>query len=71
MRLDPELTKGIYYGLLAGVAVLVLVLPPKPQPMAVAPSTTSRIEAVTLEDIRVLARQLFTQPEILAVVGPA
>ena len=31
----------------------------------------SRIEAVTLEDVRALARHLFTQPEILAVVGPA
>jgi predicted Zn-dependent peptidase len=30
-----------------------------------------RIEAVTLEDVSVLARELFTQPEILAVVGPA
>ena len=31
----------------------------------------ARIEAVTLEDVRALARHLFTQPEILAVVGPA
>jgi predicted Zn-dependent peptidase len=30
-----------------------------------------RIEAVTLDDVSVLARELFTQPEILAVVGPA
>jgi predicted Zn-dependent peptidase len=29
-----------------------------------------RIDAVTLEDVRVLAAELFTQPEILAVVGP-
>jgi predicted Zn-dependent peptidase len=31
----------------------------------------ARIEAVTLEDVRTLAAQLFGQPEILAVVGPA
>ena len=30
-----------------------------------------RIEAVTLDDVYVLARELFNQPEILAVVGPA
>lgn len=30
-----------------------------------------RIEVVTLDDVSVLARELFTQPEILAVVGPA
>jgi predicted Zn-dependent peptidase len=30
-----------------------------------------RIEAVTLDDVSVLARELFAQPEILAVVGPA
>jgi predicted Zn-dependent peptidase len=30
----------------------------------------ARIEAVTLDDVRTLAAQLFTQPEILAVVGP-
>jgi predicted Zn-dependent peptidase len=30
----------------------------------------ARIEAVTLEDVRELAAELFTQPEILAVVGP-
>ncbi len=29
-----------------------------------------RIEAVTLEDVAELARELFTQPELLAVVGP-
>ncbi len=29
-----------------------------------------RIEAVTLEDVTELARELFTQPEMLAVVGP-
>ena len=29
-----------------------------------------RIEAVTREDIATLARELFTQPELLAVVGP-
>jgi predicted Zn-dependent peptidase len=29
-----------------------------------------RIDAVTLEDVAALARQLFVQPEILAVVGP-
>jgi predicted Zn-dependent peptidase len=29
-----------------------------------------RIDAVTLDDIRALAAELFTQPEILAVVGP-
>jgi predicted Zn-dependent peptidase len=29
-----------------------------------------RIEAVTLDDVRTLAAALFTQPEILAVVGP-
>ena len=30
-----------------------------------------RIEAVTLDDVSELARELFTQPEMLAVVGPA
>jgi predicted Zn-dependent peptidase len=30
-----------------------------------------RIEAVTLADVATLARDLFTQPEMLAVVGPA
>ena len=30
-----------------------------------------RIEAVTLDDVATLARDLFTQPELLAVVGPA
>ena len=30
-----------------------------------------RIEAVTLDDVAALARELFTQPEMLAVVGPA
>jgi predicted Zn-dependent peptidase len=31
----------------------------------------ARIDAVTLEDVRTLAANLFSQPEILAVVGPA
>ncbi len=31
----------------------------------------ARIEAVTLEDVRSVAHDLFSQPEILAVVGPA
>jgi predicted Zn-dependent peptidase len=31
----------------------------------------SRIEAVTLEDVALLAKELFSQPELLAVVGPA
>ncbi len=30
-----------------------------------------RINAVTLEDVQLLAKELFTQPETLAVVGPA
>ncbi len=30
-----------------------------------------RIEAVTLDDVSTLARDLFTQPELLAVVGPS
>jgi predicted Zn-dependent peptidase len=30
----------------------------------------ARVDAVTLEDVRVLASDLFSQPEILAVVGP-
>jgi len=30
----------------------------------------ARIDAVTLEDVRALAAQLFRQPELLAVVGP-
>ena len=30
----------------------------------------ARIDAVTLDDVRVLASELFSQPEILAVVGP-
>ena len=30
-----------------------------------------RIEAVTLDDVSELARELFTQPEMLAVVGPS
>ena len=31
----------------------------------------ARIDAVTLDDVRTLAADLFSQPEILAVVGPA
>jgi len=31
----------------------------------------ARIEAVTVEDVAALAEELFTQPELLAVVGPA
>jgi predicted Zn-dependent peptidase len=31
----------------------------------------ARIEAVTLEDVAALAKELFTQPELLAVVGPS
>jgi predicted Zn-dependent peptidase len=31
----------------------------------------ARIDAVTLEQVRELAAELFTQPEVLAVVGPA
>jgi predicted Zn-dependent peptidase len=30
----------------------------------------ARIDAVTLDDVRGLAAELFSQPEILAVVGP-
>jgi predicted Zn-dependent peptidase len=30
-----------------------------------------RIEAVTVEDVRILAQALFAQPEVIAVVGPA
>ena len=30
----------------------------------------ARIDAVTLDDVRALAAQLFSQPEILAIVGP-
>jgi predicted Zn-dependent peptidase len=30
-----------------------------------------RIEAVTMDDVATLANELFTQPELLAVVGPA
>ena len=30
----------------------------------------ARIDAVTLDDVRLLAAELFSQPEILAVVGP-
>jgi predicted Zn-dependent peptidase len=30
----------------------------------------ARIEAVTLDDVSLLAKELFTQPELLAVVGP-
>ena len=30
-----------------------------------------RIDTVTLDDVREVAGQLFTQPEILAVAGPA
>nr|MBA3782796.1 insulinase family protein [Nocardioides sp.] len=30
----------------------------------------ARIEGVTLDEVRELAAELFTQPEILAVVGP-
>lgn len=29
-----------------------------------------RVEAVTLEDVRTLASELFSQPEVLAIVGP-
>ena len=31
----------------------------------------ARIDAVTLEEVREIAAELFTKPEILAVVGPA
>ena len=31
----------------------------------------ARIDAVTLDDVRAVADALFTQPEILAVVGPS
>ena len=31
----------------------------------------ARIDAVTLDDVRRIAADLFSQPEILAVVGPA
>jgi predicted Zn-dependent peptidase len=31
----------------------------------------ARIDAVTLEEVREIATELFTKPEILAVVGPA
>jgi predicted Zn-dependent peptidase len=31
----------------------------------------ARVDAVTLDDVREIASQLFTQPEILAIVGPA
>jgi predicted Zn-dependent peptidase len=30
-----------------------------------------RVEAVTRDDVRAIAAELFTQPEILAIVGPA
>jgi predicted Zn-dependent peptidase len=30
----------------------------------------ARIDAVTLDDVRLLAKELFSQPEILAIVGP-
>jgi predicted Zn-dependent peptidase len=30
----------------------------------------ARVEAVTLDDVRVLAAELFSQPEVLAIVGP-
>ena len=30
-----------------------------------------RVEAVTLDDVRAIAAELFSQPEILAIVGPA
>jgi predicted Zn-dependent peptidase len=30
----------------------------------------ARVEAVTLEDVRLLAAELFSRPEILAIVGP-
>jgi predicted Zn-dependent peptidase len=31
----------------------------------------ARVEGVTRDDVRAIARELFTQPEILAIVGPA
>ena len=31
----------------------------------------ARIDAVTLDDVRAIAAELFGQPEILAIVGPA
>jgi predicted Zn-dependent peptidase len=31
----------------------------------------ARVDAVTLEDVRGIASELFSQPEILAIVGPA
>ena len=30
----------------------------------------ARVDAVTLEDVRILAAELFAQPQMLAVVGP-
>jgi hypothetical protein len=30
----------------------------------------ARIDAVSVDDVRVLAKELLTQPEALAVVGP-
>ena len=30
----------------------------------------ARVDAVTLDDVRALAAELFSQPEILAIVGP-
>jgi len=31
----------------------------------------ARLDAVTLDDVRRIAAELFSQPEVLAVVGPA
>jgi predicted Zn-dependent peptidase len=31
----------------------------------------ARIDAVTLDDVRRVAADLFAQPEVLAIVGPA
>ena len=30
----------------------------------------ARVDAVTVEDVRILAAELFAQPQVLAVVGP-
>ena len=31
----------------------------------------ARIDAVTLDDVRAVAAEVFARPEILAIVGPA
>ena len=40
-------------------------------PPAAMIEVMERIDAVTLDDVRSVAAEIFTRPEVLAVVGPS